>query len=291
MRIQTFSIVAGSKACNARCPFCVSKMTVRFGVGMKEPKINWRNFRKACQLAKACGVTTAMITGKGEPTLYPGQITRFLRELKRFEFPFAELQTNGIALASRTGAWPKRLKSWYDLGLTTVAVSVAHHDPRKNREIYLPHRRSYIDLPRLIGSLHRTGLSVRLAGVMARGYIDDVASLKDLIAFAKKHAVEQMTVRPVNRPKSSRSQRTRDWASKHCLSVRSLKRIEAYLERNGTRLMTLMHGAIVYDVGGQNVCLTDSLSTHPSAEDIRQLIFFPDGHLRYDWQHAGAILI
>ena len=23
MRIQTFSIVAGSEACNARCPFCV----------------------------------------------------------------------------------------------------------------------------------------------------------------------------------------------------------------------------------------------------------------------------
>ncbi len=31
MKIQTFSIVAGSEACNARCPFCISKMTVPNG--------------------------------------------------------------------------------------------------------------------------------------------------------------------------------------------------------------------------------------------------------------------
>ena len=32
MRIQTFSILAGSEACNARCPFCISKMTPPLGV-------------------------------------------------------------------------------------------------------------------------------------------------------------------------------------------------------------------------------------------------------------------
>ena len=26
MRIQTFSIVVGTKACNAKCPFCVSRI-------------------------------------------------------------------------------------------------------------------------------------------------------------------------------------------------------------------------------------------------------------------------
>ena len=78
MKIQTFSILAGSEACNARCPFCISKMTPPSGVELKEPKVNWRNFRKACLLAKQSGVTTAMFTGKGEPTLFPKQITKFL---------------------------------------------------------------------------------------------------------------------------------------------------------------------------------------------------------------------
>jgi hypothetical protein len=52
-----------------------------------------------------------------------------------------------------------------------------------------------------------------------------------------------------------------------------------------------MHGAIVYDYRGQNVCLTDALTIEPETDKIRQLIFFPDGHLRYDWQYKGAILI
>ena len=82
MKIQTFSIVAGSEACNARCPFCISKMTVAHGIDLKEPEVNWRNLRKACLLAQACGVTTAMITGKGEPTLFPNQITRYLHEMR-----------------------------------------------------------------------------------------------------------------------------------------------------------------------------------------------------------------
>ncbi len=55
--------------------------------------------------------------------------------------------------------------------------------------------------------------------------------------------------------------------------------------------MTLMHGAVGYDVGGQNVCLTDCLTLDASNEDIRQLIFFPDGRLGYDWQYEGAVLL
>jgi len=71
MKIQTFSIVAGTLACNARCPFCISKMTVENGMTLKEPKVNWRNFHKACMLAERSAVSTVMITGKGEPTLFP----------------------------------------------------------------------------------------------------------------------------------------------------------------------------------------------------------------------------
>ena len=102
MRVQTLSIIAGSEACNARCPFCVSKMTPSCGLDeLKEPEVNWRNFRKACLLAKQSGVTTAMLTGKGEPTLFPGQISRYLKELMRYEFPLIEIQTNGIMLAQQ----------------------------------------------------------------------------------------------------------------------------------------------------------------------------------------------
>ncbi len=71
MKIKTFSIIAGSEACNARCPFCISKMTPQQGVTLKTSTVNWRNFRVGAQLAKQCDVTTAMLTGNGEPTLFP----------------------------------------------------------------------------------------------------------------------------------------------------------------------------------------------------------------------------
>jgi hypothetical protein len=70
-----------------------------------------------------------------------------------------------------------------------------------------------------------------------------------------------------------------------------LESIRAFLAAEGSLLMTLIHGAQVYDVHGQNVCLTDSLTIDAKSDDLRQLIFFPDGHLRYDWQHPGAILL
>jgi len=291
MRIQTFSILTGSEACNARCPFCISKMTPPLGVQLKEPEVNWRNFAIACRLAQQSGVTTVMLTGKGEPTLFPDQITRFLRALEPYGFPLVELQSNGIAFLERSAEYENHLHEWHALGLTTVALSVSHYLPGKNREIYLPHRDSYIDLPELIRLLHRCEFSVRLTCVMADGYIDNTEKLAAFIAFAKQHQVEQFTVRPLNHPKTSRNREVFDWTAQHHLKTGQLDEIRDFLQQHGHLLMTLVHGALVYDVDGQNVCLTDSLTIDSHSEDLRQLIFFPDGHLRYDWQYPGAILL
>jgi molybdenum cofactor biosynthesis enzyme MoaA len=131
MQIQTFNILAGSEACNARCPFCISKMTPPLDVQLKEPEVNWRNFRVACRLAERCGVTTVMLTGKGEPTLFPRQITRYLQAMAEFRFPIIELQSNGILLIEQSDVYSGHLRDWYDLGLTTIAISVVHYLPEK----------------------------------------------------------------------------------------------------------------------------------------------------------------
>jgi len=51
-------------------------MTPCNGVGAVEPPVNWRNFHEACRLAQLSDATTAMFTGKGEPTLFPDQTTQ-----------------------------------------------------------------------------------------------------------------------------------------------------------------------------------------------------------------------
>src|SRR3989344_543872 len=302
MKIETFSIVAGSEAWNARCPFCISKMTVENGVPLKEPEVNRRNFAKACALAKTSGVTTVMFTGKGEPTLFPYQITRFLEILKSFEFPIIELQTNGIKLYDNLSVpylnktdekFRENISTWYELGMTTIAISIVHYESEPNRQIYIPYRKEYIDLPILIRGLHTLGFSVRLTCIAANGFIDSAFELNSLLNFAKENEVEQLTLTPVNKPEKeySHNDEAWQWTEEHHLKEEQLEDITDYVEKSGVHLMTLPHGAKVFDVNGQNLCLNSCLTKDAASDNLRNLIFFPDGHLRYYWQYPGAILL
>src|SRR3989344_743643 len=291
MKIQTFSIIAGSEACNARCPFCVSKMTPPLGVELKEPGVNWRNFDIACRLAKQSGVTTAMFTGKGEPTLFPGQITKYLERMEKYEFPLIELQTNGIVIADKSSLDFPHLRTWYEKGMTTIAISIVHYEQEKNREVYLPYKKQYIDLTRLIWILHTEHFSVRLTCIAANGFIDNTEKVSDLVSFAKSNQVEQLTITPVNKPEHPEHQEAWIWTHNHHLTPEQLNDIKMYLEKNASPLIKLSHGAVVYDLNGQNICLNQCLTVQPDNEEMRNLIFFPDGHLRYYWQYPGAILL
>jgi len=152
--VQTYTIIIGSKACNAQCPYCVSRMTPTAGVGMKPQDINWRNFYKGADLANQWGATTVLITGKGEPTLFPHQITECLINLEKCHFPLIELQTNGIKLAQDN--YDDYLREWYKLGLTTIAISITHYESDKNAEIIKPYLESErVNLPNLISKLHK----------------------------------------------------------------------------------------------------------------------------------------
>ncbi|MBU6451058.1 MAG: hypothetical protein KGS72_04715 [Cyanobacteria bacterium REEB67] len=61
-------------------------------------------------------------------------------------------------------------------------------------------------------------------------------------------------------------------------------------DREGTVLSTLPWGAKIYDVHGQNLCLSSCLTVSPDVNESRQLIFLPPGRITTDWQYAGAIL-
>lgn len=291
MKIELLSIVAGTAVCNARCPFCISKMTPRQGVNLQEPEVNWRNFKIACRLAETSGVNNVMITSKGESTLYPNQITKYLEHLKEFNFPLIEMQTNGIIFWEKKEEYQKYLKKWYELGLTTIAISIVHYKEEKNKEIYSPHKDSYINLPAVIKNLHDIGFSVRFSCIMAKGYIDSVKEVNNLIKFSKENKVEQLTIRRVDKPQHSENKIIDSWTSKHFLTQEFNNEIQKFLETNGNKIRTLQYGGIVYDLRGQNVCLTNCLTYDQEGEYLRQLIFFPDGHLRHDWQFEGAIIL
>lgn len=290
MKIQTYTACVGSKACNAHCPYCVSKMTPSQGIELKTPTINWRNFKIGCRLARDNNASTALLTGKGEPTLFPEQVTEFLENLQPHGFSFIELQTNGIILLQKKQEYAPILKTWYDLGLSTIAISIVHYDDAKNKEIFQPDD-SYINLAELISYLHSFQFSIRLSCMMFKNSIDSVDEVKALINFAKNNKVEQLTIRTIEMPNKSENPEIAEWVKQYKLRKRQVKKIKKFLQKKGKKLNELMHGAIVYDVNGQNICFSTCLTLDPSLKELRQLIFFPDGHLRYDWQYPGAILL
>lgn len=290
MKYHTFCIVAGSLACNAACPWCVAGMTPKNDVSdTKVPDIDEASFARACRLAELSGLDTARITSKGEPTIFPDQVTRYLELLQPWRFPFIEMQTNGILIARRKRVTDKHLADWARLGLTHICISVVSSDPERNRLNYTPKDKEYIDLPGLIKDLHSFGFNVRLTVIMQRGDIDSAESLKNFLAFARENRVEQVTALPVNKPTSSRDGELYDAAVKAALTPEQLHDIHAFAA-TGVVLSTLPWGAKIYDIGGQNVCLSSCLTTSPDVNESRQLIFLPPGRITSDWQYEGALI-
>jgi len=93
--------------------------------------------------------------------------------------------------------------------------------------------------------------------------------------------------------KNKETQKPWDWTTERQLTTEQIVTIEQYLQTEGVQVMEYSDGVKVFDVNGQNICFASPNWTKldPESEDIRQLIFFPDGHLRYDWRYPGAIIL
>ena len=301
MKIQTFSVVVGGDSCNAKCPYCVSKLTGSkngLEVGQKPMEISKRNFDKACNFAQMSGVSTVLLTGKGEPTLYINHITRYLELLEKWNFPFIELQTNGILFHNQTTnpfISDSLLKDWYAAGLTTVSLSCVHYLPAPNNEIF----GNDIHLLSNVARLHDIGFSVRISCVGVGGMIDNVSEIRAFARWCKIHKVEQFTWRPVTNISLQEAKGTvakkdiYEWIKLNGISDKDVKSINGWFETHSesTLLLELAHGAKVYDINGQNISINSCLTHSTNPDDIRQLIFSSDGHLRFDWTKEGAIII
>jgi molybdenum cofactor biosynthesis enzyme MoaA len=305
MNFCHFTFPVGGPACNAHCPFCVSKMT--FGDkekkgDWKEFEPNWSKFIKACLIAKKSpNLISALLTGKGEPTLYPELITGYLDRIQQYgEFPIVELQTNGILMA--TNKLDSVLDEWnYDYGLEMIALSVVHYEEKMNRKIYCHgnEEKRHYDLAKLIKKLHKIGYSIRLSVMLLKNFIDCPKEINNMIDFSFENEVEQLTFRNIARTDDVDSKESK-WVDEHMLTSKEFSLIRKHIERSCKFISQLSFGAKVFGcpMGNgreQNVCISDCLSENESANDnnIRHLIFFPEGRGRigYSWHHEAAVIL
>ena len=297
MKVQTLSIVVGTSACNAMCKGCVSKMTTAVSACSREEdainKINGvANMRKSLLYAKQCGVSTVLITGRGEPTLCPQGVSRAIKMANKYDIPFIELQTNGICI-SKGQITDNDLSVWAYSGLNTICLSAKSEFYEDNAQ-YFGNSDYPSDLSAFFQKLHFFGFSIRFSIIMMKGGIETYERVQDVVHFCKKNNVEQLTLRNLSAPTVSQRlshKQVHDWCLEHQLSNDTLKNIFNKVDENSILLYNLMHGAEVRDFQGQNICLSNCLTYKPDPDEIRQLIYSPaDGHLRYDWVHEGAIL-
>ncbi len=290
MRISadTLTAVVGTAACNAVCPYCVSKMTPK--AKLDPDHVNWRNYRIACRMALQAKVNTALLTGKGEPTLYPDLVQRYVDESWKAGFALVELQTNGILFIDQHQEYDEHLKRWYDAGLTVLSLSIAHYDISKNADLLTPKREKPYDFWALIDRLQELGYTIRISCTMCRGYMDSGEEVEKLADVCRQHGKIQLTVRSVSRPAKSGSTKVAEWVDTHRIEGVEAT-VSRYLQEHGAvSMFELAHGAVIYDWNGQNICVNNCLTASPNPNEIRQLIYYPDGTLSWDWARKGAVL-
>lgn len=293
MTVSTFTIIAGNMECLNRCPCCISKMTDPHGVSyMKPSEVDWEAFRKAVNIAELREAQNVLITGKGEPTMFPFDISRFLYEMRHARFERRELQTEG-SLLYENKSYEKFLEQWRYLGLDVIALSIYSSVDSVNDEIFRPRDDSRPYNRYILGKkLRGMGYRVRWSCMMLKGYVDSPAEVDNLIKMAKIGNIFQLTLRMADRPRVTRNDDVAKYVDEHRLSEEQFLNIKLHLDKKGRLMDYLPHGALVYDVDGQNVCLTTGLSENRKDEVHRHLIFFPQGWLTTSWERVqgGRVL-
>ncbi len=250
------------------------------------PDFNEGDFNIACRIVDQMrnGLVTVMLTGKGEPMLFPNQITKYI-DCINFRFPLIELQTNGTLVGEQV----ENLKKWEEYGLTLVCLSMVHPDKAENNTIMrAPEGFDYWESVKVLQDI---GLNVRLNCTMVKHGVDSLEKVERLIDLANLREVNQVTFREVTFPEVGHNRTVIDWV-KDNQTVGLAKRLHHFLELKGaTRLLDLPHGGIIYDWDGQNVAVSSCLTGTTDPDDIRQIIFFPDGRVAYDWRYPAARLL
>jgi molybdenum cofactor biosynthesis enzyme MoaA len=282
MKSNNFSIVVGGDECNANCPYCVAKMTGQCG----KASIDMDRLDKACMIAKgvSTGLLSTLLTGKGEPMLYPDQIGYVLQTLQRHKFPLVGLQTNGTLIEKNV----ENLKRWRTLGLDLVCISITSAYGDTSNDV-MGIKGSY-RYWKAVDTLHDLGFSVRLNCTMTNVGLNTTGEFNDLVDRCQGRGVAQLTLREVERPFGG-SGPIVDWVKKN-KPEGFAKRLHHYIEMHGgVRLLELPHGGVVYNYDDQNVCVTNCLTGSTDPDNTRQIIYFPDGRIMYDWRFAGARIL
>ena len=294
MKANNLAVCVPNAGCNKHCPYCVSKMT---GYTRSNWELMNSRIDKVVRFAERCGVSSVLLTGKGEPLVTPSLILILLRAFK--DFP-CELQTNGIALLDDDTEYMKeRVQTFATCGLNTLAISCDRvTDINKFGKVFW--------IAKECGIVTRVTLNTT-------DMLPNDLSWTQLIRLCKEYSVQQISLRRITIPtdvkviepattvKTGEINRAALWIRHHNgdeLFEKLTRKINlptmwAQDETIATprRIRALPYGATVYDCEGIAIATFDyCVQDECGEEDIRSLIFQEDGHLYTAWNSPASLI-
>jgi molybdenum cofactor biosynthesis enzyme MoaA len=280
----TFTINVGTSACPNRCKICISELTGKKDFDGKE--VDWKAFKHCIDVAINYRCENVLLTGKGEPLLFPDLISKYLNTLNQYHDRFTrfELQTSGDGDLGHLGAWK-------EFGLDLVALSAYHYDDEVNDEMFCNITGARSRLADKVQAIKAAGLRVRLCFVMMRGCIDNTFKVERALDVAANLGVFQTTFRSVGMPGNPKDPVVEEFIEEHRLDESQEGAIKQFFDTICNPCDTLPFGGTVYEIFGQNACLTTCLDQCASRDELRNLIYFPPGTLATSWEYPKGTAI
>ncbi|MEE3622584.1 radical SAM protein [Nitrospirillum sp. BR 11752] len=192
LRPRSLSFLPVARGCQAACSFCFSAASI--SADQPGGKPDWPLIDRWIERARLSGAERAVITGGGEPTLWPQPYLRDLVARCHRRFGTVVLITNGVRWARmdrHTAAG--ELTALRQAGLTVLAVSRHHWDEAANATL-MGLEAATPALLETIGA-HRgalAGLRLRLVCVLQQGGVASVSDIETYVRWAAAAGVDEV---------------------------------------------------------------------------------------------------
>lgn len=282
MRANNLTISIPNNGCNKNCPYCISKMTGYINpeesVDSKLKKMIHK-IEKVKHVSKNSGVSSVLLTSKGEPLMYMQGVEYFLDTFSEF---ITELQTNGLLLT-------KTVVDVLSKHLDVLSISI---DDFTNIENFIP----------ILEYIHDKAPSIIVRFTYNLSGWDNLTLFYELISFCKKYNVRQLTFRRLTVPQfgivdTEESKNAVNFI-KDSVSDEETNKFLVFLEKllssskQNSELVFETEVGKIYDYNSISVMTINDCIQNRSKEDmVRSLIFKEDGHLYTSWNSNASIIL
>lgn len=280
MKAQNLSVSLPYMGCNKDplCEYCISHIT---GFVETNYELMRRNIPKIKKIAESTGITTVLLTSKGEPFLDGDWLETFIKKMDLVyffiqcfnDFPL-EIQTNGIWLNENKDHISKLQAN----GLDVIAFSIDD-------------LATLVEYENLFELIKDEGMLTRVC-INLTSMISEAINFEIFMSGIKKYAINQLLIRHISYPSNAvMSERTK-WIDRNANINRYERLYDEMITMEQTQLVRILpHGAEIYDVDGIAVSFSDwCIQEINQTEDIRSLVFLEDGHLYTSWNNKGSII-